>query len=1494
MPLVLDVMTAIDERSAAAAARQLEHQFDASGEAAGTSFGAKMVGGIAAGFQGADFDSMLGVLGSAGMAGQALTHGKAIGAAFAGGIVAAGAAGIVDLGVKIGETFEGINRDITLHTAASGKALDELKSHADALVGALDSSAKSVGDDYATLATRLQTTAGPALDQLTQHVEMLRDRMGDFNVGALAGAFNNMGVTAANADDTLAALAQTVQRTDIPLSELATTLAANTELFKDMHLTAGQAGNVIGELSAKGIPATTALMGLQMAMKKTPQGEDFATYIKSVADALDYFGSQGPKGEAAAEQISVALGGPRKWTDLSAAAHAYLDTAQQGAAAFAGHGEDLTRLGEQTKTLGNYWDEVKNKISSALAPGGLTVTDEVGQKMESLIGFIDAHATDLRQLFETSLSAIGAVVEGLGQVAVFLGAHPALIEAVAVAFGTWTAIRGVSFVLTGLEAVGAWLVGAPALAAAAGAGIEAAAATTGAAVAGTAAGAATAATASMGALEAASAAGLASVTAAAAGANVEVAASAAAVATAAAEAAAAVAAAAGTGVGALEAAVAAGTASVIAGAAEADAAVAAGAAVAATAVTTSMTAADAAVIALNTSLMAVVDTLAAIATSPAVVVMGSLAALFGIATATGSATGQEASPDNLQSQPALGADGQPLTGPDGKPIMVGPGKAPGPAPGTGRFAPGQGPDVGGRAGPGLPGAPVAPGGDTGSASSAQALLDSLDPAKKGPKGPRLPEAPQVPYGAGYGAPPGPGESAEQYSKQQDILAKRHEVDEATARLNQLEQANGATADDIQKARNALLHAQQQEYSAELGQVKNHTADMEQLGAKIDNDFGISKGLPGIAENLTKFLANLAFAPAMGAMAGTQAGLGFPGGQGLGGGKGLVGMAGLSGMFGPQFTTAGGAGGGRGGRGGGGGASTAGYTTPSLPSIGNPQDLAGASGGVANLFRVAESLEGTPYSTQLRNDCSGMVSKLATAALGLPPSVQFDTTTEGPWLAQHGFQPGSGGPGALNIGWNPQPGMAGHTAATLPGGVNAEQGGSTPGDRFTLGPSAAGASNPEFSQHAYLPMRGYAEGGTLGNVGTPAGAIPRGGAPSGTDTVPAMLSPGEHVLTTQDVNAMGGQQGVYDFRAGLHAPTGPQPSTAGGSGATSIGGLGAMKGLGSGFTVTGGGLIGVAESIPATAASMAMSFAAHGGAAEDLKKFAAGGAVSYFGDGGAGDQGAAGAGGAGAAGPGAGPGAAGAAGAAAAGGLGAAGAASGTGTGTGAGGGGAPGGSVIGAAIGIGIQEMNEAISKSSQMAGALVGGLQQTFGAQQFAQTPLAQTGWLSRIVGGIAGAQPQLPNMGGQSAGKASPEGVPGMSPMAPPSEVSPFGPGRGPLPGPSSSGGVAPVPTAPAPPPPAPSLSSPKSALGDAGAMPNMAPFQGPNPNSVVGVGPAGPRGFAQGGDVSGGTGGGSSMGPAVHIENYNEADPNSAGQDIARHVEASYSAQQNSGSR
>jgi hypothetical protein len=76
--------------------------------------------------------------------------------------------------------------------------------------------------------------------------------------------------------------------------------------------------------------------------------------------------------------------------------------------------------------------------------------------------------------------------------------------------------------------------------------------------------------------------------------------------------------------------------------------------------------------------------------------------------------------------------------------------------------------------------------------------------------------------------------------------------------------------------------------------------MGEIGAKLDQDLGISKGLPGIADNLVRFLGEPRGWPPLegklNAMANAP-------GQAQGG-FGLMGMLGAQGVFGPQYTAAG--------------------------------------------------------------------------------------------------------------------------------------------------------------------------------------------------------------------------------------------------------------------------------------------------------------------------------------------------------------------------------------------------------------------------------------------------------------------------------------------------------------------------------------------------------------------------------------------------------------
>lgn len=128
--------------------------------------------------------------------------------------------------------------------------------------------------------------------------------------------------------------------------------------------------------------------------------------------------------------------------------------------------------------------------------------------------------------------------------------------------------------------------------------------------------------------------------------------------------------------------------------------------------------------------------------------------------------------------------------------------------------------------------------------------------------------------------------------------------------------------------------------------------------------------------------------------------------------------------------------------------------------------------------IAEQLAGTKYSQAARFDCSGTVARVINGALGMDGGL-MSTKNARAWLSERGFVDGSGGPGQIRVGWydhGPNP-NDGHMAMTLSDGRNAESGGSN--GVFTIGAGAAGADDPQFDNHMYLPQM-YGEGAATGS------------------------------------------------------------------------------------------------------------------------------------------------------------------------------------------------------------------------------------------------------------------------------------------------------------------------------------------------------------------------------------------------------------------------------
>jgi len=133
------------------------------------------------------------------------------------------------------------------------------------------------------------------------------------------------------------------------------------------------------------------------------------------------------------------------------------------------------------------------------------------------------------------------------------------------------------------------------------------------------------------------------------------------------------------------------------------------------------------------------------------------------------------------------------------------------------------------------------------------------------------------------------------------------------------------------------------------------------------------------------------------------------------------------------------------------------------------------GAVGPDVRVAGELVGTAYDQASRHDCSGMVARVIDGTLGLPDTSLMSTKNAADWLAARGFKPGIGSKGQISVGWydhGPNP-NDGHMAMTLSDGSHAESGGGV-GDIFQIGGGAAGADDPQFDHHMFLPTV-YGEG-----------------------------------------------------------------------------------------------------------------------------------------------------------------------------------------------------------------------------------------------------------------------------------------------------------------------------------------------------------------------------------------------------------------------------------
>ena len=356
--------------------------------------------------------------------------------------------------------------------------------------------------------------------------------------------------------------------------------------------------------------------------------------------------------------------------------------------------------------------------------------------------------------------------------------------------------------------------------------------------------------------------------------------------------------------------------------------------------------------------------------------------------------------------------------------------------------------------------------------------------EKGSKGTKAERThgPEVPYsGDPMSLIQGYQPTAALYNAAGALLDKRQKVAQDEADLNKMLAENTATEDEITKKRNDLEKDKREAVEAELRLdeakasankkalkgLKDTDSAFSEIGAGLDKDLGFSKGLPGLADNLVRFVAALATAPLKGLLA--------PIAKQGDGSYGLLGM--LFGGSAKDSETSGG-----------------GLTSGLLGGGYLSRSSAGVNSDSALLSNVpAGRYEQTQAAdlTKGLGDCSSAVEDLVNLMDGRPTAGrQMSTGNAAEWLTSHGFLPGMGGPGDFRVGYN-----SGHMQATLPGGTNFNWGSDAAAARGGIG--GTGAYDSSFTDHYYRPTGGVPP------LSSPGSRMP---APSSQFTPPVPATP----------------------------------------------------------------------------------------------------------------------------------------------------------------------------------------------------------------------------------------------------------------------------------------------------------------------------------------------------------------------------------------------------
>ncbi|CDQ41512.1 phage tail tape measure protein [Virgibacillus salexigens] len=360
------------------------------------------------------------------------------------------------------DTVDKAYNNIIVGTGATGDKLDSLKSSFDNVFKNVPNSADEVSNAISNLNT-LTGATGPVLEDLTKNVLDASRTLGEDGVANSEAFGQAMGQWQIPADQGVTKLDELYQMTKdygVGLDQITGHLNTYGSVLQNAGFNMTESADLMARLEAKGISVSRVMPGLNKAFRNwADEGKNSREEFEKVANKMRDAETETEALKIATEAFG-AEGAQRMTTAIRNGAIPALDELGEG---FDDTKGGIQETSDQTKTIGERFQELKNRITSDMAPLGQIFLDLAERWLPPIIDGVTKLASWFNNLSPTTqklVVVLGAVAAAIGPLLLVLGslmsALPAIIpmiKGVGAAFRFMTGPVGLIINLVALLAI---------------------------------------------------------------------------------------------------------------------------------------------------------------------------------------------------------------------------------------------------------------------------------------------------------------------------------------------------------------------------------------------------------------------------------------------------------------------------------------------------------------------------------------------------------------------------------------------------------------------------------------------------------------------------------------------------------------------------------------------------------------------------------------------------------------------------------------------------------------------------------------------------------------------------------------------------------------------------------------------------------------------------------------------------------------------------------